>query len=283
VGSLSHLVPVAIVLLAGAAQAVFGLFAPEQWRAGWLRFRRQRRNALLIWTGIVLISVPTAFTVFPTWGLYWPRWVRETLLGAWFVFACVGVSVSVVSEGSLAKKITQLINVFTSGPEPPPPRQVRAVRQARLDVVGPILLQMVLANPPDVPSGHIFHVYVYDSDTELLTPAWVTPGQAPPQSWEVGRGATGFAWQEGGLVIAQGDAVHNEEFKLTPEEQQRYANIKIVVAVPIHTEDGQPIGVLTGLSESNEVFLATEQGVDALLVMSALVGTLLEAMGTSYT
>ena len=64
-----------------------------------------------------------------------------------------------------------------------------------------------------------------------------------------GNGATGQAWSDRNTIIVTGEAVSNDEYGLSAEQQEQFADLTIVGATPIYDLEGRRIvGVLTGSS-----------------------------------
>lgn len=122
-------------------------------------------------------------------------------------------------------------------------------------------------------AGCELQLYLYDSIMERLVPALVEdqpPGQ--DESWEVGKGATGRAYQQGEVVSAVGNYVWDATYGLTPEQSERYRSYTAVMAVPVMNAAEEVIGVLTALTDApNGGQLVTDDGRTDLVTRSLLI------------
>lgn len=116
------------------------------------------------------------------------------------------------------------------GVEPEPPEEV--VR-ARMALAAQSL--RALLNPQSGPlTGTTLHLYLYDTGDDRLRALGVA-GPPSDEGWEPGMGATGVAYDRGEFVLATGDAVRDATYGLTPEQQQRAADLTAVAAMPVFT------------------------------------------------
>jgi len=94
-------------------------------------------------------------------------------------------------------------------------------------------------------------LYLHDEERELLLPILppghlgISPGFAP------GQGATGVAWQTEEYVVAEGSAVADDIFGLSPEQKERYRDLAAVAAMPVTNTAGRVIGVLSAASRDS--------------------------------
>lgn len=94
-------------------------------------------------------------------------------------------------------------------------------------------------------------------------------------SFAVDQGAVGRAWSEERYVVAHGAAVSDGTFGLSPEQQQRYADLAVVAAVPVANASGQPIAVLSASSKEPGTKLTSPEGFRYHLFLADLVARVL--------
>ncbi len=253
---------VMIAVWLAAAVVILVTTEPALARRLWTWGTRRRRPAVFV-AALGLVLVPTLFTVFPRWGATWWIGSKIAVLFVWLVAALVAAAGS-LRQSEQPEDIAERL-----------PAARRRVAAERRNAIVPFLLDTVLAQPPGVPVGHSFRVYMPDESEQVLRPVYEPPGAESGQVWDVGRGATGVAWATHSRVLAQGTAVHDETFHLTADERARYERLKSVAAVPITLASGDMIGVLTASSETHRAFLATPEGTEAHVFLAAVCGEIL--------
>ena len=145
---------------------------------------------------------------------------------------------------------------------------------------GEALRSILIPSPGDEVEGVTFRLYLYDEDEERLVPV-VLPGFAEGgvehETWEVGKGATGTAYEKGEFVFVSGDAVWDTTYGLTKEQSERFKTLSVVASVPVTNVAGDTIGVLTASTEAPDGGgLADEQAaLQELLARSLLVSRVL--------
>lgn len=126
--------------------------------------------------------------------------------------------------------------------------------------------------------GCDLRLYLYDADVDRLVPI-LDPARAPdhqPTAWEIGKGATGAAYQSHQYVLATGPAVADDTYGLDVEQRDRFKSLAAVAAAPIFNAAGDVIGVLTASTSDLNHRLATHDGesdhtMGALLASRVLV------------
>lgn len=214
------------------------------------------RRWVLILLGVVLVFVPTAFGVFVEW-TEWSLWLRGAVLIGWvFVAAFV-----VWSQGEQMERILG---------------NVRRRRNEGRELAARRLLGSLLKCGTGLPDHYLFRVFVYDEDTDRLTISYDPVGlRASPTAWKPGQGATGAAWERKKYVLAEGERVADETFGLTPAQQRRYKDLKVVAAMPVYDERGKVIAILTGSSKVDDGALANRDGFTKHTELAAIVGRVL--------
>ncbi len=119
-------------------------------------------------------------------------------------------------------------------------------------------------------------VWLHDPEIDALV-GILHPGHDGEMSpFEPGQGAVGRAWEEGRYVAAAGpDVTNSSEFKLTREQQARYADLTAAAAMPVTNTAGRRIAVLSMSSASPDTRLTTDEGIDGLAFLSEVVARVL--------
>ncbi len=129
-----------------------------------------------------------------------------------------------------------------------------------------------------------FRLYLYDADTDRLAPVIISatlPEHGSRETWIVGKGATGTAYQDGRFVFVTGDAIRDSTYGVTPEQAETFEDLTAVAAIPVLNASEAPLGVLTATSNapdggelSDEESAYYEVQARALLAARALVDLL---------
>jgi hypothetical protein len=135
------------------------------------------------------------------------------------------------------------------------------VAASRHYLAGEALAAVLSPRDDEEAAGAHFRVYLYDDDRERLTPV-LFPGEDEVdfpgefarsiEEWEVGKGATGTAYDTGEFVYVSGDAIWDTTYGVTPDQADRFRGLTAVAAIPIVNAAEQVIGVLTGTTDSSE-------------------------------
>lgn len=120
-------------------------------------------------------------------------------------------------------------------------------------------------------------LYLYDEEVDRLVPSFYQGGDEvrPPKQWEIGRGATGAAYETGAFVCATGPAVSDDTYDLTDEEQERYRQLAAVGSAPVFNSAGTTIGVLTASTSDLNHQLGSQAGEQELTAAALLVSRVL--------
>lgn len=214
---------------------------------------------ILVLLGVVLVFVPTAFGVFVEW-TEWDRSTRTLILLGWGLVAAFTVWGSVVR----GEQVGDILG------------NVRRRRNERREFAARRLLGALLKCGTGLPDHYLFRVFVYDEDEDALVISYDPEGwKKSSTTWSPGRGATGAAWERKQYVLAEGEKVADETFRLTPEEQARYRDLKVVAAMPVYDERGNVIAILTGSSKVDDGVLSSPEGVRRHEEVAAIVGRVL--------
>jgi hypothetical protein len=217
------------------------------------------RRWVLVLFGVVLVFVPTAFGVFVEWTEWSPR-LRGAVLIGWVIVAALVVWGSVV-QGEQVERILG---------------NVRRRRNEGRELAARRLLGSLLKCGTGLPDHYLFRVFVYDEDTDRLTISYDPVGlRASTTAWKPGQGATGAAWERKKYVLAEGEKVADETFGLTPAQQRRYKDLKVVAAMPVYDERGKVIAILTGSSKVDDGALVSPDGFTKHTELAAIVGRVL--------
>jgi hypothetical protein len=221
-----------------------------------------RERLVFVAFGFVFAFIPTAFAISPAWG-GWPWEVRALILATW---AFVGGFV-VFDAVRQAEQLGLLFQTLT-----PEERRERTLeREPALALAA----QTLLDHPLDFPEGQSLNLYLLDEPAWTLVCYAASEGTDKGQRWEVGRGATGAAFATRKFVRAVGPAVYNDQFRLTPKEQDIYrqSGVQVVASMPVSGVRA-PIGVLTAFSK-DPAFLESDAGKEAMEVLASTLGSVL--------
>ena len=193
--------------------------------------------------GIVLVAVPTAFTVFPHWAT-WSMPIRAVILVGWLLLAIAGVLITAVTNSRLQAAL------------------VREERRANLESHFRSLLDPSVSGLPDQ-----YQFTVYTNVAEFFVPVYpriLSP--ADPAIFPTGAGATGKAWAHPDRSFAVvGDAVSSGEHGLTPEQNQRFAAFRSVAATVIRDDADARLGVLSAIGRIDDgEFTEKAAGIEVL-------------------
>ena len=109
-------------------------------------------------------------------------------------------------------------------------------------------------------------LFLPNEEGELLA-EYASGGRPSSDPWPPGQGATGIAWSTNGFVRAVGHAVSDATYGLTEEQQERYRDLRVVVANPVQNARGRAIGVLVLSSREDDAYF---EDPDAQLQLVAL-------------
>lgn len=225
----------------------------------WLRYSRARA----LTTGVVLLAVPTAFTVVPAWTT-WHGLIRAGILALWLGLAIGAVGAAVLRDETLGA--------------------LASVRQSSMSQLRQIglygaLREVLRKGSRGIPPHYELTLYWHDTDSERLLvyyPPSPTPGE-DVRDFAVGCGATGTVWQNPAeVVVVSGDAVANAAYGLTPEQQALWKDHRAVAASVVWRQGVQKIGVLTAISKTDDRFFSGIGGQDSLRALAEVVGVILD-------
>lgn len=205
--------------------------------------RRLASRAAAVIAGILLVLVPTVFSVFPSWA-EWDVLLKVLVLLLWVGAAAVGIWSSALQSERI---------------EDPVASGRRRRREARVAAGETILQALLRPGRAGLPEHCEIRLFLPDASGRFLSPEFESTGAAPSESWEIGKGVTGAAFASNSYVRAHGDAVHDATHGLTPEQQARYRDLSVVVATPVLNARLAPIGVLTVSSEADDLSLLSAE------------------------
>jgi hypothetical protein len=192
------------------------------------------RTALIL-VGVLLVAVPTAFTMFPRFA-GWPLWVRIALGALWLCVATVVVIFTGVSD-------EETLRAVRLGNEVAQASEERAKLRDQFQV-------LLVAGAGGLPPSYQITVYGPSPDARFLVPIYPPAlSEADPAIFESGRGAVGQAWESPDeTVVVRGEAVAEFAADLTPDQQRRFGAFQLMAATAILDETDVPIGVLSAIS-----------------------------------
>jgi hypothetical protein len=209
---------------------------------GRMRFAMRRSTAVA--AGVVLVLVPTLFTVFPRWA-DWSLAPKLLVLVAWLFAAVVAVRASAMQS----EQVHDLVGT------------VRRRRDEGREAAGRFILRELLRpEAARFPPDYEFRLFLPDETGTRLVPEYESAGQSPSDGWNVGQGATGTAWSSASYVRVRGPAVSDGTYGLTAEQQTRYRTLAVVAAAPVLNARVKPIAVLSVSSSRDDGFLFEGEG-----------------------
>jgi hypothetical protein len=217
---------------------------------------RDRRITII--AGLLLVLVPTLFSVFPEWAR-WDVGVRIAVMAAW-----AGTAMIVVT--SAARQGEQLEDLVGT------PFERRSDQRF---LSGARLMRSLLTHETGLPAHYEFRVFLYDGELNKMIAAYEPDDVEKSEGWDIGHGATGEAWDRKEYVIARGDAVHDGTYNLSPEQQERYRDLEVVAAMPVRNAREQVIAILTGSSKNDDGVLANPEGYRRQRELSEIVARIL--------
>jgi hypothetical protein len=193
--------------------------------------------------GVLIVLIPTLFTLFPDWGTKWKVIPKLVALGIWGVSVILVVSASTVQSERLRELFA-----------------VERKRRNRLREVAAryILSRILVPQLAGFPRHYELRLYLPDPTGKTLISEY--PTDLGTDAWDVGRGITGRSFQRGSYIVARGAAVSDATYDLTPEQQAKYAELRVVASAPILDARVRPIGVLTASTKEDDEFLAKPEG-----------------------
>jgi hypothetical protein len=213
--------------------------------------------------GILLVLVPTLFTVFPGWSS-WRLLLKLAVLFAWVLSAAIVVARTIRMEREVHSQITEA--------------QVHALERTRHTTID----AMLMAATSYLPAGYIPQVFTPDGGRRRLFPTWDPYEIGPAEGWRIDitppQAVTGWAWAEKEkYVYAVAGAVADATHGLTPAQQQRYSRLTGVSATAIRDFDGAPIGVLTTCTEDDQPMMREPTFVRQQIALAAELAVILNS------
>lgn len=172
-----------------------------------------------------------------------------------------------------AQRTSELVLERGTGGEPLP--EVDEVVDAhRLALANEMIA--VLTQPRAGPLANCdFQVHLVDADREVLSPILPPAHEGPPLEFAIGQGVAGRAYESGEFVWASGAEASDGTFGLSPEQQERFADVAAVAAMPVVNAPGQVIAVLSLMTRDPGRDLAADDAFDALLAVAQSVARIL--------
>jgi hypothetical protein len=203
---------------------------------------------------VLLVLVPTLFTVFPHWA-DWGVGLRVGIVTAW---VCVAVVV-VYASARQSEGVDELIDA-----------ERRRRSEARLAAGRYVLEQILRPGAEGFPEHYEFRLFAPDpqADVFVLREEYASTGELTDERWEPGQGVTGAAWSSASLVRARGAPVSDGTYRLTREQQERYRQLAVVAAAPLLDARKRPIAVLSTASREDDGFIFEGDGAARLAALA---------------
>lgn len=224
---------------------------------------RRTRSVGIILLGVLLLVLPTIFTVFP--GLTnLPQGSRIAILLAWALIALVVGWVAKLADDELHQNVEHQMDAIVVS-------EHRVLLTQRLSAI---------LGTTALPAQYNLTLYVPTPDGEFLLPVFPRAvGPSDPTVFAKGAGATGEAWESAEadeVTVVTGRAVSDARHRLTAEQQRIYRSYAVVAAVLVtDDESGERLGVLTALARRDDGYFDGEEGQRALIDLADEVSWLM--------
>jgi hypothetical protein len=149
-----------------------------------------------------------------------------------------------------------------------------------LDRARYVTAELVLSHLGDVGSGALgeanLRLYLPTGAGGSLRPVFDEPGaRRHADEWPVGDGAVGRAWAEGEIVVVRGEEVAATIPDHLAERRARYAELAVIVALPVFDAQRRPIAVVSASSRDPASGLDDEDELSELIAGSEIVARVL--------
>jgi hypothetical protein len=207
------------------------------------RFLSRRETAVI--AGLLLVLVPTLFSVFVEW-TRWADGIRVAVVAGWLLAATLVVT----ATARQSEHVEELVGTPLARRKRD--REVAARRLIRT-LLGPGATRF--------PDHYELRLFLPTGPEERLMPSYERGEIDESDGWASGQGATGLAWSRNAYIRVEGRRVTDKAFGLTGDQVARYGALKVVAAEPVRNSRGRPIGVLSVSSKTNDGFLMSHDGL----------------------
>jgi len=221
--------------------------------------RRLVNRTVAVIAGLTLVLVPTLFTVFPEWAR-WADVIRVLVILIWLCAA----GIVVLTGAQQSERVEDLLR---------PGRRRRDL--ARTAAGQRILRALLVPEAVGFPADCEFRLFLPDASGKRLLPDYESTGSTESEGWAVGQGATGMAFSTASMIRVRGPAVSDATYGLSSERQERYRDLKAVVATPVLNARVVPIGVLAVSTGSDDLFILGDTAADRLRELAEVVARVL--------
>ncbi len=196
---------------------------------------------------VYLLLIPTAYSMYPELGKDqgWKIWV----LVSWVLVAVVTTAIAALKN--LLSRLAERRDK---------PLSTEGRNRLKLTTAN-YLLGLILDSAKAAAPTYNWTLFLWDRDSERLLP--LLPERKGPDdiaSFGRGQGATGTAFDRQAIVVATGDAVSDDTFKLTSSQQSAFAGYRSVVAAPVTVGD-QVVGAIGAISREDDGLFTEDAGV----------------------
>lgn len=223
----------------------------------WVLDEPKRRQVARILAALVIVFVPTAWSVFPGWG-EWNIDIRILAMVGWVLAAVVVV----VTTDKQNRMLAYLMG------------DVSESVRLRKEAAGLRAITMLLSNPPDPFRGCRVSVFVADPGSSVLRHFVDSHPHEPRDNFEVGQGATGYAFMRNEQVRVRGVTVSDGSYGLDTEMCDHYKKYQVVISTCMWDYNNSPIGVLSTMATEDDGSLVTDDALFVHLNLAAVVGQL---------
>ncbi len=191
-----------------------------------------------------------------------------------------GAVVNVVSGVDTGRFAVEAVETEVGQLLPPDPRDPLAPVDEALDRARYVAAELLVAHLGDVGSGSLAEVnlrlYLPADDGGTLRPVLdEAEGRRYADSWPSGQGVVGRAWRDGEIVVARGREVTEGLAEFAPERAARYAQLAVVVGLPVFNATRRPIAVLSASSRDPGSGLDTPETISELIAAGEVVARVL--------
>lgn len=224
---------------------------------------RLREVSAGVVAAVYLLLIPTVYSMYPDLG-------KDQGWKIWVLVSCVAVAVI----STLIAALNRLLSRLAQRPDQP----VSIERRSRLKLqTAYYLLGLFLDSGKAGAPPYDWTLYLWDRDSERLPPLLpVRKGPDDIASFGRGQGATGTAFDVQAIVVATGDAVSDDTFKLTPLQQQAFSRYRSVAAAPITVRD-QVVGTIGAISREDDGLFTRDEGAALIRRMANAAAEVLDS------
>jgi GAF domain-containing protein len=220
------------------------------------------RSKAVTWVivAILLLAVPTVFTVFASESAAWSLTIRSIWGAAWLAIAVLASIRQVFQDRDLGEALNEL--------------QAQSANEKAFTGIT-LLNDFVRPGMMGTPQSFRWTIHLWDESRRRLVPHGYNPqGPDDPRVFAPGVGAVGIAYLDEQVVTLVAPRTFDGSTGLSQSQQAYFQNAQAVAAAPL-TSGGVTVGTLSALSESPSDFFEDERGQRRLIQAATMVATIL--------